>query len=227
MRCSTRFHLERVEAAAAAASAAGWSAVGLALTTDESADDIDHRAITGLLGHAEIVPRCALVDASLTVCTSDEVEMESGAIIYYRLLDRGNERGIVSVATDPTGAWRAALWLPEGFVLADPVDPTPAPPRQPSAGSDVDVMCQMPSSVDYLPMGPGATGPYVQNLQQVLARLGFDVGSSGADGSYGPSTEAAVRAWQAATPDLRVTGVMCWEDWLAITAASESEYVEE
>ena len=44
----------------------------------------------------------------------------------------------------------------------------------------------------------GACGEDVRDLQVVLTRLGFSVGSCGADGEFGPATESAVKAFQAA-----------------------------
>lgn len=45
--------------------------------------------------------------------------------------------------------------------------------------------------------GMGATGGIVTFLQELLAGLGYDLGPSGADGDFGPATDAAVRAFQA------------------------------
>ena len=49
----------------------------------------------------------------------------------------------------------------------------------------------------------GSSGPDVQTLQQRLSDLGFD--PNGVDGTFGPGTEAAVRAFQAAN-NLTVDG---------------------
>jgi hypothetical protein len=45
-------------------------------------------------------------------------------------------------------------------------------------------------------LSPGATGPEVKNLQLSLTALGYNPGK--ADGSYGPSTQAAVAEFQKA-----------------------------
>lgn len=42
----------------------------------------------------------------------------------------------------------------------------------------------------------GSKGDIVRNLQNNLLSLGYNCGSAGADGDYGPSTEAAVRSFQ-------------------------------
>ena len=42
----------------------------------------------------------------------------------------------------------------------------------------------------------GSKGDEVKQLQQALINAGYDVGSSGADGNYGPATQAAVTQYQ-------------------------------
>lgn len=42
----------------------------------------------------------------------------------------------------------------------------------------------------------GSRGPAVVQLQQLLARAGYNLGAPGIDGKFGPHTEAAVRAFQ-------------------------------
>ena len=42
----------------------------------------------------------------------------------------------------------------------------------------------------------GSKGDEVKQLQQALINAGYDVGSSGADGSYGPATQAAITQYQ-------------------------------
>ena len=44
----------------------------------------------------------------------------------------------------------------------------------------------------------GAVGEDVRDLQTYLTKLGYSVGSCGADGEFGPTTESAVRAFQSA-----------------------------
>lgn len=43
---------------------------------------------------------------------------------------------------------------------------------------------------------PGDSGDKVTELQRKLITLGYDLGGYGADGSYGPATESAVKAFQ-------------------------------
>jgi hypothetical protein len=52
----------------------------------------------------------------------------------------------------------------------------------------------------------GASGRGVQAIQQALYDLGFTLPAFGADGSFGPETKAAVKAFQAAHPPLAQDG---------------------
>jgi hypothetical protein len=52
---------------------------------------------------------------------------------------------------------------------------------------------------------PGSNGPQVKRLQRALARLGYSPGS--VDGSYGPSTENALKRFQQAN-GLQTDGVL-------------------
>jgi immune inhibitor A len=61
----------------------------------------------------------------------------------------------------------------------------------------------------------GSTGPDVARLQLALANLGFDPGPK--DGIFGPKTDAAVRAYQAAR-GLVVDGIVGPKTWAAIHA---------
>lgn len=48
----------------------------------------------------------------------------------------------------------------------------------------------------YSNLSRGSKGESVRKMQQSLINAGYDVGSSGADGNYGPATESAVRRYQ-------------------------------
>lgn len=48
----------------------------------------------------------------------------------------------------------------------------------------------------YSNLSRGSKGESVRKMQQSLLNAGYDVGSSGADGNYGPATESAVRRYQ-------------------------------
>lgn len=68
-----------------------------------------------------------------------------------------------------------------------------------------------------LPLRPGATGEAVADLQRRLARVGHDPGGD-APGSFGPGTEAAVRAFQEQR-GLRVDGVCGDQTWGSLVEA--------
>lgn len=71
--------------------------------------------------------------------------------------------------------------------------------------------------MDDLPLAPGASGEAVRDLQRRLTGAGHPVPASEA-GQYGPSTEAAVRAFQAAR-GLHETGVCDAATWAALVEA--------
>ncbi len=64
------------------------------------------------------------------------------------------------------------------------------------------------------------TGDDVREAQMLLIAHGFDVGSSGADGIFGPATDAAVRAFQSAK-NLEVDGIIGAKTWAALRTAPD------
>ena len=52
------------------------------------------------------------------------------------------------------------------------------------------------SGVQLPVLSKGCTGPAVESMQILLDGHGYRCGSSGADGSFGPGTDKAVRAYQ-------------------------------
>ena len=72
----------------------------------------------------------------------------------------------------------------------------------------------------------GNMGTLVKECQQMLQKLGYDLGVCGADGDFGPATEKAVRAFQKAH-DLAVDGVVGPKTWDALEKAVNSEKPKE
>ncbi|MFJ8057460.1 protein kinase [Streptomyces sp. NPDC096142] len=62
---------------------------------------------------------------------------------------------------------------------------------------------------------PGDTGKRVLQVQCMLAKRGYDIGSTGVDGDYGAGTESAVRSFQSAK-QLAVNGIVNHKTWLAL-----------
>ena len=83
---------------------------------------------------------------------------------------------------------------------------------------------------DYRPtLKKGSTGEYVKELQGYLLKLGYDLGSYGADGDYGSATETAVKLYQtehALTPVDGICGDATWKYILAEIEAHSIKVVE-
>jgi peptidoglycan hydrolase-like protein with peptidoglycan-binding domain len=69
------------------------------------------------------------------------------------------------------------------------------------------------------PIGKGARGSSVVDIQRRLILLGFDLGKGGADGSFGPKTEKAVKEFQKQS-NLNVTGVVDSLTWHELVEAT-------
>lgn len=79
-------------------------------------------------------------------------------------------------------------------------------------GLDGDVPADKPT------LRRGSSGDYVLELQQDLLKLGYNIGSTGADGKYGAKTAAAVQAFQA-NSGLTADGICGPRTWEAIDKA--------
>ncbi len=100
----------------------------------------------------------------------------------------------------PTDCPGGALyeWQRAGLPLGQPQPPAPPPPTPipgnqqppPPDGWDKEVIAMLPL------LTFGANGQLVRNLQGLLLSHGYSVGPAGIDGAFGPSTDAAVRAFQ-------------------------------
>lgn len=121
---------------------------------------------------------------------------------------------------DVNGAGDAALSqlaAPGAETVAPAGADTTAPPaavEAPQSASSA-VVDQLKSTGDDL-LSRGSSGPEVKALQEMLEAEGYDLGSAGADGKFGPKTKAAVEAFQrdqaakAENPDnaLKVDGIV-------------------
>ena len=65
----------------------------------------------------------------------------------------------------------------------------------------------------------GSKGAVVKELQEMLKKLGYNLGICGVDGDYGTATDAAVRAFQREHPPLVVDGVCGPMTWDALEKA--------
>ncbi|MHB0977370.1 MAG: peptidoglycan-binding domain-containing protein [Candidatus Aquicultorales bacterium] len=70
-------------------------------------------------------------------------------------------------------------------------------------------------------IGRGDRGDEVADLQRRLATLGYDIGPTGADGSFGDNTEQAVRRFQE-DRSVEVTGSLTEETWRHLVEAGYS-----
>jgi len=67
-------------------------------------------------------------------------------------------------------------------------------------------------------LSQGDTGSAVQTLQSDLIALGYSVGSTGADGNFGPNTEAALLQYQSDS-GIPQTGQADAATWAALSAS--------
>ena len=96
--------------------------------------------------------------------------------------------------------------IPKG--LGGEVEPMPAPVPKPSFDKPI--------------LRKGARGEYVTLLQTKLLMLGYDLGSYGADGSFGASTEKAVKKFQK-DRGLDADGVVGKATWAELDKGVEAE----
>ena len=81
---------------------------------------------------------------------------------------------------------------PAASSVTSNTNPPPTHSRSTSTATSTTPAVQAPTEA----LKPGDTGAQVKLLQRALAALGYSLGK--ADGDYGPSTEAAVKQFQAA-----------------------------
>ena len=100
--------------------------------------------------------------------------------------------------------------VPVGVEHSDPV-PTPTPEPTPT-----------PTPTPTRPtLRRGSKGEYVVELQTILQRLGYDLGSLGIDGDYGRMTQSAVMNFQS-DHGLTRDGVCGPKTWKAVLDAADS-----
>ena len=88
---------------------------------------------------------------------------------------------------------------------AAPAVNTPTVPTVPKTTTPATTATTPTATAPNQTLSPGATGAEVKNLQESLTALGYNPGK--ADGSYGPSTQAAVAEFQKAN-GLAADGVL-------------------
>src|SRR4029079_16165327 len=71
------------------------------------------------------------------------------------------------------------------------------------------------------PLGIKAKGSQVTNLQNILIKLGYSVGLNGADGDFGPNTQAAVIKFQQ-DKGLTPNGVVDSSTWIALRSSTST-----
>jgi len=102
--------------------------------------------------------------------------------------------------------------IPKGLDGDAPVPPTPTPTGKPT-------------------IKKGSTGVYVVECQNDLIKLGYSVGSTGADGKFGNNTEKAVKSFQSTHYDsngnkLKVDGIVGNATWWSLDNAIQPSPVE-
>ena len=72
-------------------------------------------------------------------------------------------------------------------------------------------------TVELAQLRKGAKSETVRALQLLLSGRGFSVGQAGADGSFGPATDSAVRSFQS-KKGLTVDGIVGKKTWTRLLA---------
>ena len=105
---------------------------------------------------------------------------------------------------------------------AAPTEQPAAAPTEtptPSATSTAQPQQQSNCNPNAATVRRGSTGQEVQNLQNILLQLGYNIGGPTADGNFGPATEAAVKQFQQ-TSGLTADGIVGPGTWSALCSAA-------
>ncbi|MDT7843414.1 protein kinase domain-containing protein [Streptomyces justiciae] len=126
--------------------------------------------------------------------------------------------GGAETATSQPEAQRSA----DAEAESDPSDgaaaPTASPTHSPSATASTGTAPWLSECTYYAGSGRtrlGDSGKRVQQVQCMLTKRGYGVGSTGVDGEFGTSTEAAVEAFQG-DRGLDADGVVAHDTWVAL-----------
>ncbi|KPI15591.1 serine/threonine protein kinase [Actinobacteria bacterium OK074] len=133
-----------------------------------------------------------------------------------------DERGTATAPTD-TGPTVDDGTSPSNGASQPPaaVPGTPADATTPPTGTDPSEPATPPwiANCTYYSgngrTGEGDTGKRVVQVQCILTNRGYDIGSDGVDGEFGPATDSAVRAFQT-DRDLTVDGVVGHDTWVSL-----------
>lgn len=100
------------------------------------------------------------------------------------------------------------------WALPKCVDPAYVPPKEEEKPKE-------DKPVKYRQIKKGNTGATVKTLQQMLLKLGYDLGICGVDGDFGIATEKAVKAFQK-DHGLKADGIVGDKTWAALEAAADA-----
>ena len=87
-----------------------------------------------------------------------------------------------------------------------------------AGASNVIISAPVTVTNTYPTLRRGSTSEDVKKMQNMLLQLGYSLGSSGADGQFGPTTESVVKLFQSAQ-NLTADGIVGKNTWLALETA--------
>ena len=154
----------------------------------------------------------SLLHAGITIPrTAAEQYAGAGPRVSLANAQAGDLLFYASDVTKPSTVYHVVMYIGHGQVLSAPYTGTDVQ-IQPLSTTDLLPRVVRPTAALTLPLGRGATGWSVTQLQLALNRHGDDLT---ADGGFGPATKAAVKAWQT-KKKLKATGVVRVPTWLTL-----------